>query len=187
MPDDEFEIDHDPAPPPRHGDEDGGRGAARHRIRHQPTWVDLQVRRAIERGDFDELPGRGRPIEGLGAEHDPDWWLKGLVERERIVVLPASVQLRKDDAALDGRLDALHSESEARREVEEFNARVLRARYRLPEGPPLITMPRDVEATLAAWRERRAAQARARQEARAVATPPPPPRTGWRRWRRRHP
>ncbi|MFT4287717.1 hypothetical protein [Nocardioides sp.] len=28
----------------------------------------------------------------------------------------------------------------------------------LPEGPPLITMPRDVEETIAAWRVRRGAR-----------------------------
>ena len=32
---------------------------------------------------------------------------------------------------------------------------MIRARYSLSAGPPLITMPRDVDATVAAWRERR--------------------------------
>ena len=59
----------------------------------------------MERGEFDNLPGAGKPIEGLGAEHDPDWWLKKLVERERIAVLPPSIALRKEDAELDDRLD----------------------------------------------------------------------------------
>ena len=29
------------------------------RMREQARWVELQVQRAIERGDFDELPGKG--------------------------------------------------------------------------------------------------------------------------------
>lgn len=135
-----------------------GSAAAAARIQQQQTWVDLQVRRAMERGDFDDLPGAGKPIEGLGAEHDPDWWLKKLVERERIAVLPPSVQLRKEDAELDARLDEYAAESQVRAHVEDFNERVIRARYQLPEGPPLVTMPRDVEATVEAWRERRAAR-----------------------------
>lgn len=133
------------------------RAAARARIEQQQTWVDQQIQQAIRRGDFDNLPGAGKPIEGLGTEHDPDWWLRRLIERERLVVLPASIQLRKDDAALDQRLDELFSEDDVRREVEAFNARVRRARV-LPEGPPLITLPRDVEETIVAWRERRAAR-----------------------------
>jgi hypothetical protein len=164
------------------------RAAAAARIQQQQTWVDLQVRRAMERGDFDDLPGAGKPIEDLGRTHDPDWWLKRFVERERIVVLPPSVQLRKDDAELDGRLDRLATEKDVRREVQDFNDRVIAARYRLPEGPPLITMPRDVEATVSAWHERRAT---ARRAARAASTQraPEKPRTqrkwGFSRRRRR--
>ena len=156
-----------------------GRSAAAARIQHQNTWVDLQIRQAMERGEFDDLPGAGKPIEGLGSEHDPDWWLKKLVEREKIAVLPPALQLRKDDAELDDRLDRHNVESEVRRETEEFNARVIRARYTPVDGPPLITMPRDVDATVEAWRERRTA----RLAARKADPAPPPARRHW--WNRR--
>jgi hypothetical protein len=157
------------------------RAAARARIQQQHTWVDLQVQRAIQRGDFDDLPGAGKPIEGLGAEHDPDWWLKQLVERERITLLPPSVALRKEDAELDDVLDRYAAESQVRAHVEDFNERVVRARYQLPQGPPLITMPRDLEATVAAWRERRDA----RRAARPAPAAPPRRRHWWNRGRTR--
>jgi Domain of unknown function (DUF1992) len=164
-----------------------GRSAAANRIQQQQTWVDLQVRKAMERGEFDNLPGKGKPIEGLGRDHDPDWWLKKLVERERIVVLPPSVQLRKEDAELDATLDALHYEDAVRRHVEDFHKRVIAARYRLPEGPPLVTMPRDVEATVAGWQERREARrtARAAQLAAQREEAAPQQRSRWTPWRRR--
>lgn len=151
-----------------------GGAAAAARIQQQTTWVDLQVKQAIDRGDFDDLPGAGKPIPDLDAEHDPDWWLKKLIEREQVTgVLPASVQLRKDDAELDALLDATPSEKVAREIVEEFNKRVIAARYSVPQGPPLITMPRDVDETLAAWRARL-------QERRSAATAAPPqPRRRW--------
>ena len=122
---------------------------------------------------------------GQGEQHDPDWWVKRLVEREQIPgVLPPSLQLRKDDAELDARLDTLAVEREARREVEDFNARVIRARYTPVDGPPLITMPRDVEATVEAWATRRADRAAAvrAENARSAATPAPR-RRWWRRGR----
>ncbi|TYL49797.1 DUF1992 domain-containing protein [Nocardioides sp. BGMRC 2183] len=153
-----------------------GSAAAAARIAQQQTWVDLQVRRAMERGDFDDLTGAGKPIEDLGAQHDPDWWLKQMVNREQIAVLPPSLQLRKDDAELDDRLDALAAEAEVREAVEEFNARVIRARYSTPAGPPLITMPRDIDETVAGWRERRA---RRRTDPAATATKPSAPRRRW--------
>ncbi|HEU4811460.1 MAG TPA: DUF1992 domain-containing protein [Nocardioides sp.] len=162
-------------------DDRTGRSAAAARIQQQATWVDLQIQQAMARGDFDDLPGQGKPIADLGSQHDPDWWLKKLIERERIALLPASLQLRKEDAELDDRLDALAVEAEVRREVTEFNERVIRARYRPAEGPPLITMPRDVEATVAAWRERRTA----RLAARRAAPPAEPPKASRRRWWRR--
>ncbi|NGN95701.1 DUF1992 domain-containing protein [Nocardioides sp. KC13] len=144
------------------------RAAAADRIRQQHLYVEEVVRQGIARGEFDNLPGAGKPIKNLDRDHDPDWWVKQLVEREQIVVLPRSVQLRKDDAELDDLLDTQTTEDGARRIVEEFNERVIAARYGAPEGPPLITMPRDVDATLAAWRDRRAARmeaARSRQAA----------------------
>ncbi|VXC28054.1 J-domain-containing protein [Nocardioides sp. AX2bis] len=167
-----------------HKDARTGRSAAAMRIQQQQTWVEEQLRIAMERGDFDDLPGAGRPIRDLGQSHDPDWWLKRLVERENITVLPASLQLRKDDAALDERLDALAVEREVRREVEEFNARVIRARYTPADGtPPLITMPRDVEETLAGWRGRRAARTAELAARRAAEDAARPPRRRW--WQRR--
>ena len=162
------------------GEEDrGGREreqeAAEARIREQHTWVDLQVRQAIARGAFDHLPDAGKPIPDLGVEHDPDWWLKKLIERERITgVLPEALQLRVDDQRLDARLDALASEREVRGELEEFNARIVKARRQLEGGPPVITPLRDVEQEVRRWRERR--------RARASRAEPPGPPAARRRW-----
>jgi hypothetical protein len=132
--------------------------------------ADMHVRRAIERGEFDDLPGSGKPLP-MPDRYDPDWWLKNLVKRERLVVLPPSIELRREDAALDERLDEIWVEECVRHEIEEFNRRVLRGRYQPPAGPPLVTMPRDVDETVAAWARRRAARA-AEAEARARADAP---------------
>jgi hypothetical protein len=134
-----------------------GERATQARMREQGRWVDLQVQRAIERGEFDNLPGKGKPLPPL--DNDPDWWLKKLIERERITgVLPEALQLRKDDAELDGALDREGSERVVRDLLETFNRRVVSARRQLQGGPPVITPTRDVEAEIAAWRERRRAR-----------------------------
>ena len=169
-------------------DDRTGRSAAAARIANQSSWVDQQLRIAMERGDFDDLPGYGKPIEDLGVEHDPDWWIKKLVERENIAILPPALALRKEDAELDGRLDRINVESEVRREVEDFNARVRKAIYTPPtgpSGPPVITRQRDVDAEVAAWRERRTARIDAQRATRAATEPAPRKRTWWFRWRTR--
>ncbi|MFW6772915.1 DUF1992 domain-containing protein [Nocardioides sp. CPCC 205120] len=152
-------------------DERTGRSAAAERIRHQTQWVELQLQRARDRGDFDDLPGYGKPIADLGVEHDPDWWVKRLVEREQITgVLPPALALRKEDAELDARLDRFATEKEVRRELTDFNDRVRRALYGDPGGPPVLTRQRDVDAEVDAWRERLAARrAAAAERAAAVA------------------
>jgi hypothetical protein len=157
-----------------------GRAAARNRMQHQARYVDLQIRQAMARGEFDDLPGAGKPIRGLGTQHDPDWWVKQLIEREKITgVLPPVLQLRKEDAELEAHLDGLHTAAEVREQVEEFNARVIRARYTPVDGAPLITQPRDVDAEVEAWRARRSAQ-RTRPEPAPSAPPPEKPRRrGW--------
>lgn len=133
-----------------------GRDAAATRARFQSQYVDQQIRLAMERGEFDDLPGAGKPIEGLGATHDRDWWLKKLIEREQITgVLPDALQLRKDDLELDALLDREFTERAVREHLESFNARVIDARRQLQGGPPVITPLRDVEAEVAAWRKRR--------------------------------
>jgi Domain of unknown function (DUF1992) len=179
----------DPGTPDRspERDERTGRSAAHQRIARQHEYVDLQIKQAMERGDFDNLPGAGKPIKNLGTQHDPNWWVKQLIEREKITgVLPAALQLRKDDAELDATLDRHTAESEVRRELEEFNARVMKARYTPVEGPPLITMPRDVEAAIDAWRERRLARRREAAARKAAAPGPAPDRPEpRRRWFRR--
>ncbi|GGD08391.1 DUF1992 domain-containing protein [Nocardioides daphniae] len=173
-------------------DERTGRSAAAARIQHQTHWVEQQIRVAQERGDFDDLPGFGKPLEGLGTEHDPDWWVKKLVEREQVTgVLPPALQVRKADAELDGELDRISDEGRVRTAVEEFNASVRRALYTPPVGNapafPVVTRQRDVDAEVVRWRERRVARREAQrallaEQAKQDRAPSAPsPRRWWRR------
>jgi hypothetical protein len=132
--------------------------AASKRMDQKTLWVDLQVRRSIERGEFDNLPGAGKPLK-LPAQHDPDWWVKRLIEREKISgVAPPAIGLRREDAELDAVLDREWSEEGVRREVADFNRRVVEARRQLTGGPPVLTRTRDAEDEVAAWAARREAR-----------------------------
>ncbi|MBE1878227.1 DUF1992 domain-containing protein [Myceligenerans pegani] len=125
-------------------------------------FVDTVIDQAIRRGEFDNLPLEGKPIPGIKGAHDPDWWVKNLVEREKITgVLPAA-QLRHDAAGLADQLDREVTEERVREIVEEFNARVIDARRQLTGGPPVVTPTRDVDAEVAQWRARREARRAAR-------------------------
>ena len=102
------------------------------------TWVERQIREAPERGEFDNLPGAGMPIEDLDQPHDELWWVKGKLRREHFSYLPPTMALRQ----------------EARRIVTDINARILEGNRKAASGPPLNLMPFDVERVVGAWRER---------------------------------
>jgi hypothetical protein len=124
--------------------------------------AEVAIQQAMRRGDFEDLPGAGKPLPGIGdgRPHDPDWWIRRKIEREQLRGLgPAASLLRAEDAGLDERLDALSRPAEVRAALEDFNARVIEARRQLLGGPPVITPLRDVDAELTAWAERRAARA----------------------------
>jgi hypothetical protein len=142
--------------------------------------VEYLIRDAMAQGKFDNLKYAGKPIPGLGDAYDPDWWVKGLIQRENISGMgPKAILLRAEDAELDSRVDALFTEKQVRDLVEDFNARVIDARRQLQGGPPVITKTRDVEAELEHWRQRRSARETA---AAAAAVAEPEPKRSW--WRR---
>jgi hypothetical protein len=156
-------------------------------MEQKALWVDLQIRRAMERGEFDNLPGAGKPIRGLNGTHDPNWWVKSLIEREQITgVLPPALGLRREDAELDAVIDREGTEEGVRRVVEDFNRRVVDARRQLLGGPPVVTATRDVDQEVAAWRARLAdRRRRQREQLQEAAGEPPAPRRGFRRRFRR--
>jgi hypothetical protein len=149
-------------------DEDEDDNAASQRMEQKALWVDLQVRRAMERGEFDDLEGAGKPLN-LPAQHDPDWWVKRLIEREKISgVAPPAIGLRREDAELEGVIDREWSEDGVRRVVADFNRRVIEARRQLTGGPPVITKTRDPDDEVAAWDARREARRELSRQRRAA-------------------
>ncbi|WP_345751395.1 DnaJ family domain-containing protein [Microbacterium rhizophilus] len=144
--------------------------------------VEQAIQHAIRRGEFENLPGAGKPLTGLGQSHDPDWWIRRKIEQENLRGLgPPALALRVEDAELDDRLDRMTREQDVRETLEDFNRRVKHARLQLLGGPPVVTPTRDVEAEIAAWHERREERGRAAREAAAAEAPEPRRR----RWRRR--
>lgn len=139
--------------------------------------ADYLVRDAMAQGKFDNLKYAGKPIPGLGESYDPDWWVKGLLQRENIHGLgPPAILLRTEDAQLDGTLDAQYTEQQVRDLLQDFNRRVIDARRQLQGGPPVITKTRDVDAEVERWRQRRASRAAAEDP-----VEPKPPRSWWQR------
>ena len=120
------------------------------------AYVETSIQQAIRRGEFDDLPGAGKPLEGLGDHHDPDWWIRRKIQTEGLTGLgPPALTLRVESARLHETLDAVTREEDVRELLEDFNRRVVEARRQLLGGPPVVTPTRDVEDEVAQWHARR--------------------------------
>ncbi|MFE2168200.1 DUF1992 domain-containing protein [Streptomyces sp. NPDC059447] len=120
------------------------------------SWVDRQIREAADRGEFEELPGFGKPLASLDAPYDEMWWIKGKMHREGFAALPPSLALRKEaEDALEA-ARAARSERRVRAILTEINEKIATALRMPPQGPPLNLTEYDVEDVLEEWRAARA-------------------------------
>jgi DnaJ-like protein len=155
-------------------------------MRNEAYWaryesvIDQQIRKAEERGDFADLPGKGKPLPGLDGPDDENWWIKSWIRREGVpseALLPTPLQLRKEAERLPETVRDLPTEEAVRAAVAEVNRRIAEW-VRAPSGPAVPVRPVDTDAILQEWRSAR-------------PTPPPAPasaapeRTRTRWWRRR--
>lgn len=118
------------------------------------SWIDRQIREAMERGEFDNLPGAGKPLRDLARDGD-DWWITAKLEREGFEPpLPGTLALRKERSEIQQTLADVTDEDQARELVQALNRRI-RESY-LSQEKPFVHVPTlDVEAVVAQWRQRR--------------------------------
>ena len=119
------------------------------------TWADRQIREAAERGEFEDLPGAGRPLPDLDEPYDELWWVRKKMSREGLSCLPPALALRKEAEDALGAARRAPSEARVRRILEEVDEKIRAALRRPPPGPPLNLRPFDVERVVREWRERR--------------------------------
>lgn len=146
--------------------------------------IDAAIREAAERGEFDNLPGSGKPLPPSDSATEDFLQRWAGAEESGRSFLPVSLQLRKEAADIAGRLARERSESKVRAVVADLNLRVSNE-IRMPtSNPPLAMRQLDEEQIVADWRQQRdrlaAEQAAAIAAQQATA---PPPKRRWRRTR----
>ena len=47
--------------------------------------AENKIRAAIEAGEFDNLPGFGKPAAIFDEPYDPFWWIRRKLQREQLV------------------------------------------------------------------------------------------------------
>ena len=124
------------------------------------SWIEAQIRVAMEQGAFDNLPGAGKPLPNIDQEYDPLWWVKQLVQREQVSMLPPSLELlRKVETEL-ATIGKLPDEATVRRRVAALNVEIAKINATVVEGPPTRLGTLDVDQVVARWRRSRSANPR---------------------------
>jgi hypothetical protein len=124
------------------------------------TWIDAQIRVATEAGAFDNLSGPGKPLPNLGREHDPLWWVRQLVQREQISMLPPSLELLRRVERELATIEKLDDEATVRHRVAALNVEIAKVNATVVEGPPTRLGTLDVDQVVARWRRARSANPR---------------------------
>ena len=118
------------------------------------TWIERQIRVAQERGDFDNLPGVGKPLPGLENSGDEMDWLARKFKDENVdiaTLLPPALALAKEVEDLPARLAKERTESAVRDIVRDLNERIHQAWTAPQDGPPMRVRPVDVDDVVRTW------------------------------------
>lgn len=124
------------------------------------SFVDRQIRQAQERGEFDNLPGAGKPIPDLHRPYDELWWVRKKLKEENLSYVPPTLQVRKELQDAREQIAGASSEAEVRDIIAAINQRIRAANRSTLQGPASSVMPLDEEQTVRQWRERRAGKER---------------------------
>ena len=141
--------------------------------------VDGAIEHAIARGDFDDLPGAGKPLN-LPATHDPDWWIKQRLAEDDVdhdALLPVVVLLRREYEQRDATLVELPEEHLVREFAADFTERDHEDRRANPLSR-MMAPEMDPDDAVARGRELRAATADA-EPVRAEPVEEPRRRRRW--------
>ncbi|MGW5718116.1 DnaJ family domain-containing protein [Amycolatopsis sp. NPDC003865] len=123
-------------------------------------WVDRQIEQARDRGEFDDLPGTGKPLpKPTGNDAATDWVLRQVRAggHDTKALLPPALALKREVQDLPGRLAGERTEKQVREVVDDLNDRIRAAYLNHHTGPPLTVALVDVEEAVADWRRSRAA------------------------------
>lgn len=107
-----------------------------------PDPVERQIREAIERGEFDHLPGAGKPLPDVDRQYDPAWWAKRWVARARRE--DVANELRQIVRTEGPRLRAASDRERAAERARELNTAIADVNRWLPETEhiPMIDLER---------------------------------------------
>jgi hypothetical protein len=143
------------------------------------SWVERQISQAQERGEFEGLPGAGKPLPWRSPDETAYDWVVAKARKENLDLfgmLPPGLALRRERDLLPERAAELTSEQQVRALAEDYNTRV-QAFWRQPQESRWSPVPglADIEVLVEGWWASRPPP----DPEPAPAAPEPPARHRW--------
>jgi hypothetical protein len=119
------------------------------------SFAERKIREAQAEGQFDSLPGFGKPIPDLDGPEDENWWIKNKLRQEGLVILPPILEARRDIEKTLEAVQSMHSEHQVRVALKALNERIRAAHFSAADGPADGVRPVAAEAVGRSWRSSR--------------------------------
>ncbi len=99
--------------------------------------AEKRIKEAQERGDFNDLPGHGEPINIEDDSHIPEDMRLAHKILKNADCLPPELQLRKDIRQMEDMLDNIPDEKEKYRQIKKINFKIMQLNM-MGKGSPLM-------------------------------------------------
>jgi hypothetical protein len=88
--------------------------------------ADERIRQAMERGEFDDLPGRGKPLELEDDSHLPADLRVAYKILKNADCLPPEIQIRKEIRTTEDLLAGIQDTKEKYRQIKKLNYLIMK-------------------------------------------------------------
>ena len=99
--------------------------------------IEKRIQEALDRGDFDDLPGRGKPMQiedDSGVPEDLRLAYKVLKNAD---CLPPELELKKEIRQMEDLLESIPDEKEKYRQIKKINYKIMRLNIMGKKSPLL--------------------------------------------------
>ena len=99
--------------------------------------IEKRIQDAHKNGDFDDLPGKGKPIDFEDDSHIPEDLRLTYKILRNADCLPPELQLKKEIRTMEDMLDDIPDEKEKFRHIKKINYKIMQLNM-MGKGSPLL-------------------------------------------------
>ena len=99
--------------------------------------IEKKIKQAVEKGEFDNLPGKGQPLKLEDDSHVPEELRLAYKILKNADFVPPEVQLRKEIRQMEDLLDDISDEREKIRQIKRINYKIMKLNA-MGRGSPIL-------------------------------------------------